>query len=683
MKSPCRITPFPALLIALAMFGAQLPGVRAQSSTNWNTLTNWTQTAAPSAEWQFIASSADGSKLVALVYYGGIYTSTDAGVTWTQSSAPIAKDWYSASSSADGTKLAAVNVDGEIHVSTNSGASWTQTSAPAQLWFCIASSADGTILAAGALDGGIYISTNSGATWTQSGAPNQQWNSIASSSDGTKLAAVVYAGGIYTSTNAGATWTQTGAPTGDGWNSIASSSDGTKLAAAFYNSGGGLIYTSTNGGVTWTATSAPVKNWQSVCSSSDATKLAAVANGDGIYISTNSGANWTPTSAPNAGWYSIAGSSDGTKLAAAVYAGGIYTAQATIQTTGGPALGIVTTNNQVLLFWSTNSGGVNGALQSTTNLAPPNWVWTTDVMAANYAAFFAVATSNSPPARFFRLTLVPPATDGMAFIPAGSFTMGDTLDAESDAIPTNIYVSAFYMDTNLVSYSQWQTIYTYATGIGYGFNHLGAGKAANHPVQSVDWFDAVKWCNARSQLAGLTPVYYTDAGFTEIYTNGEVVPFANWAANGYRLPTEAEWEKAARGGRVGQRFPRGNTISESLANYYGDTVDYSYDLGPNGYNPVFATGGQPYTSTAGYFPANGYGLYDMAGNVEEWCWDWWGKPYGQPTTTDPTGPATGVLRIMRGGDFYVTANHSRCAYRNSYVPGSGFSQFGFRCVRGN
>jgi formylglycine-generating enzyme required for sulfatase activity len=277
----------------------------------------------------------------------------------------------------------------------------------------------------------------------------------------------------------------------------------------------------------------------------------------------------------------------------------------------------------------------------------------------------------------------------MALIPAGSFTMGDTTDGnqDGDAAPISVTVSAFYMDVNLVSYSQWQTVYNWATSHGYGFDNAGAGKAANQPVQTVDWYDTVKWSNARSQQAGLTPVYYTDAGLTQVYTSGQVTPYVNWAANGYRLPTEAEWEKAARGGLSGRRFPLGNTISESQANYYGDTSGYSYDLGPNGYNAI---GNYPTdsvgTSPVGSFAANGYGLYDMAGNVWEWCWDLYGTPYGQPTTTNPTGPASGSTRVLRGGYWINDASYSRCAFRNYQYPfiadKDSPNSIGFRCVTG-
>src|ERR1035438_8524776 len=125
-----------------------------------------------------------------------------------------------------------------------------------------------------------------------------------------------------------------------------------------------------------------------------------------------------------------------------------------------PALGIVPTNNQVILFWPITTSGTNGVLQRATSLDSPNWLSATDAFPVNYGSQIAVSVTNVTLARFFRLSLVPPTADGMAFIPAGSFTMGDTLDngaPDNDNIPpTNVYVSAFYMDTNLVSLSQWQ-----------------------------------------------------------------------------------------------------------------------------------------------------------------------------------------------------------------------------------
>jgi len=272
---------------------------------------------------------------------------------------------------------------------------------------------------------------------------------------------------------------------------------------------------------------------------------------------------------------------------------------------------------------------------------------------------------------------------GMVLIPAGTFTMGNSVAADTDitgAAPMNTTVSAFYMDANEVTLSQWQSVYLWALdqSPAYGFTNAGAGKSANHPVQTVSWYDCVKWCNARSEQAGKTPVYYTDAGFTTVYRTGQVAVFADWAAEGYRLPTEAEWEKAARGGQSGQRFPWGMKINQNLANYFGNTGD-TYDLGPNGYNAIGSIGGtSPATSPVGTFAANGYGLYDMAGNVFEWCWDWYGTPYAGGA--DPRGPASGSNRVIRGGSWGINAYYARCAFRRDFYPGDTFSSIGFRVV---
>ena len=271
---------------------------------------------------------------------------------------------------------------------------------------------------------------------------------------------------------------------------------------------------------------------------------------------------------------------------------------------------------------------------------------------------------------------------GMVLIPAGSFTMGNSIgDSDiNNAATVTATVSAFYMDVNLVTLSQWQSVYYWATNHGYSFVNTGAGKAANNPVQTVNWYDCVKWCNARSQQAGKTPVYYTDAALTAVYTNGEVTVYANWTAAGYRLPTEAEWEKAARGGLSGQRFPWGNVINQNLANYHGDTADYSsYDLGPDGFNAIgnYPTT-SPGTSPVGSFAANGYGLNDMVGNVWQWCWDWYGTPY--VGGTDPRGFVSGSSRVIRGGCWVSFAIHCRAAIRSRIIPTVRDDNIGFRSV---
>ena len=271
----------------------------------------------------------------------------------------------------------------------------------------------------------------------------------------------------------------------------------------------------------------------------------------------------------------------------------------------------------------------------------------------------------------------------MVLIPAGLFQMGDSLDGETDALPLHsVYVSAFYMDTNLVSYALWQQVYQWATSHGYSFDFAGSGKAANHPVQHINWYDCVKWCNARSEMEGRTPAYYTGASQTVVYRSG-AIDLSSACVNcsaGYRLPTEAEWEKAARGGLSGDRFPWGNTIDWSHANYFADPVDYSYDINPtSGSDPAFNDGVMPYTSPVGYFAPNGYGLHDMAGNVWGWCWDWYGS-YSSGSQSDPRGASSGSRRVNRGGCWDGYAFGCRAARRYADYPTFWDRDVGFRSV---
>jgi sulfatase modifying factor 1 len=279
----------------------------------------------------------------------------------------------------------------------------------------------------------------------------------------------------------------------------------------------------------------------------------------------------------------------------------------------------------------------------------------------------------------------------MVLIPAGSFVMGACTNVGqetiSDAVPQHtVHVSAFYMDKNEVRSQLWRDVYNWATNNGYAFGNVGSAKTNDHPVQAVNWYDCLAWCNARSQRDGFMPCY-TNANGT-VYTNSTKESFAggcNWSADGYRLPTEAEWEKAARGGVDNRRFPWGdaNTIQHARANYFAEPASYAYDTSPTTtYHP--SSGASPRTMTGGSFESNGYGLYDMAGNVWEWCWDWWDIGYYSTSPgTDPTGPTTGGGRVLRGGSWQHSADYVRCANRMGELdPYVANNNIGFRCARG-
>jgi formylglycine-generating enzyme required for sulfatase activity len=185
-------------------------------------------------------------------------------------------------------------------------------------------------------------------------------------------------------------------------------------------------------------------------------------------------------------------------------------------------------------------------------------------------------------------------------------------------------------------------------------------KGDSLPVETVSWYEAVEYCNKRSQREGLSPAYTI---------NGTNVRWDR-SANGYRLPTEAEWEYACRAGTSGP-FSTGNNITTSQANYDGD---YPYNNNAKGTY-------REKTVNVGSFAANGWGLYDMHGNVWEWCWDWKGN-YASGTQTDPVGPSTGATRVKRGGSwYYFGARSLRSANRASTDPSIRINYCGFRLAR--
>ena len=271
----------------------------------------------------------------------------------------------------------------------------------------------------------------------------------------------------------------------------------------------------------------------------------------------------------------------------------------------------------------------------------------------------------------------------MSYVSRGTFMMGDNLHPSGWATPVHsVAVSTFVIDRFEVSRELWGEVVAWALPRGYQFDNAGTAAATNHPVNQINWFDAVKWCNARSEMEGLTPVYFTEATHTNVYRTG-VVDLSNvsvaWTRYGYRLPTEAEWEKAARAGLQGQNYPWPSDDLNFLAGINGDMANFwgSGDPYDNGTTPVGFYDG--YQSIIGPDMRNGLGLYDMAGNIAELCWDRFGS-YPRDPQEDPRGPDSGDLRVVRGGSWYDDPARLRTPNRQSVYPGVAAPNLGFRCV---
>ncbi|NDV61078.1 leucine-rich repeat protein [Puniceicoccales bacterium CK1056] len=271
---------------------------------------------------------------------------------------------------------------------------------------------------------------------------------------------------------------------------------------------------------------------------------------------------------------------------------------------------------------------------------------------------------------------------GFEFIPADDFLMGlPSGGIGSWAGDTQHAVSlsrTFYMKDTPVTYDEWKAVYDWSLlpeniGLGYALPTGGMGaktseSTGSHPVTRVDWYDAILWCNAKSEMEGRTPVYYLDATHSTVYRSGEVDllnSWVDWQADGYRLPTEAEWEYACRAGTTTSFFT--GTITATGFAFCPNLDAAGWYGGNSGIN----------THPVGEKLPNPWGLYDVHGNIWEWTWDHH-EEFTTASQIDPIGPDTGSNRIMRGGSHNNNAESCQSSARFPNPPANSGSYGGLR-----
>ena len=266
--------------------------------------------------------------------------------------------------------------------------------------------------------------------------------------------------------------------------------------------------------------------------------------------------------------------------------------------------------------------------------------------------------------------------DGFVFVEGGTFSMGST-SGDSDEKPVhNVTLSSFYISDHELTQGEYETYCCYTSSTPSSIYGVGT----DYPAYYVSWYDAIVYCNLKSMAAGLIPCYSlsgetdpkkwtgikTSSGkYSCSYTSSDSTwnsITCNWTANGYRLPTESEWEYAAKGGKQSKGYTySGSNSIDDVAWYLSNSSSKTHEVKKKA--------------------ANELGLYDMSGNVWEWCWDWYLNSYSSDSVSNPHGASSGSLRVTRGGHLDISATGCRTAFRRSYNPSYRYYGVGFRLVR--
>ncbi len=320
-----------------------------------------------------------------------------------------------------------------------------------------------------------------------------------------------------------------------------------------------------------------------------------------------------------------------------------------------PSAGHYMPDRNVAMTCATQGATIRYSLDGKIPAAGQGTVYVSPFLAKGSVTIAAVASKagwKDSPATVASYTFID--APEMVLVLGGNFNMGSA-SGQADEKPTHpVTLSTFYMGKYEVTQAQYASVMAnnpsfFASGI----------EAPARPVEQVTWLNAIAYCNALSDIANLPRVYSV---------SGTVVA-ADFSKTGYRLPTEAEWEFAARGGLSG------TIMGSPVLKYAGsDTADAV------SWNEANSGGG---TKAVGTKAANGLGLFDMTGNVWEWCYDWYGiypALTGKPLI-DPKGPATGTMRVKRGGSWNRKPDFSRVTFRNYHNPLNNGSILGFRVAR--